>query len=139
MNEQTDKLVRRNYTKTRRAKQMKIFEPNREIKTYKYPAIKLIVCVAISILLYNRDQLFYNSEDSFLSVTDMLAFIIGTGCFLCVFAALDEIYNLHMWRKEAKKLLRKCMSENMLWMMLLRWYSGRIRLRSRFGLIRERS
>lgn len=85
---------------------MKIFEMNDQIKNFKYPVIKIIVCIIIYLLLFHREKIFKVSALGNLVMT-VLTVIIIIPITLCIVISVIEIVEL----KERRIEIRRDISE----------------------------
>lgn len=79
---------------------MKIFEVNTEIKNYTYPAIKLLACLVVLLILINRNKLFLLEGEKTTFVATVLAFLVALVCIFCIYVSVVEIFELHNRRIE---------------------------------------
>lgn len=86
---------------------MKIFEVNDEIKNYIYPTVKIIICVVIFTIVFNREKIFSISSRIVRLILTFLGLIAVLGCVLCIYISIIEISELHDRRADEKRLYLK--------------------------------
>lgn len=82
---------------------MRIFEVNDEIESYTYPVTKILICIIIDVIAFNRDKIIPVSNEIVDMVIRILSLILVFGGFSCILSSLFEIWNLHSRRAEAKQ------------------------------------
>lgn len=73
---------------------IKIFEVNTELKSYTFPVIKILFCLALLVVLINRNKLFLFAENH-LVVETILSFALSVICIFCIYISIAESIELH--------------------------------------------
>lgn len=83
----------------------KIFKVNSEIRSYSYPAIKILLCLVVSLVLMNRNRLFLLEDKRGAIAMTVLALVLGVGCIFCIYISIAEIVELYDRRVDNQRIV----------------------------------
>lgn len=74
---------------------MDIFHVNENVKSYKYPILKIIVCVILIITFINRDRIIYIDNKVINIIIGILCTTVGIVCIYCIYISVYELFLVH--------------------------------------------
>lgn len=81
---------------------MKLFRCDKKIETYKFPAIKIVLCSLLVVLLISRNYLIYINNSLWKTIIDIVCFQVVILSILCIYLSVGEIILLNERKKEGK-------------------------------------
>lgn len=78
---------------------MKLFELKTDLTSYKYPIVKIGVCIAIIILLIFGIRPLGTQYLWMKILTKMISFLLCCGSILCIYISVGELFYTHKNRK----------------------------------------
>ena len=82
---------------------MKIFQYNDELKSYKYPVIKLLICIVLIVAFIYRDHIIPIDNKVIDNIVGVCCQLIGVQCIYCVYISIAEILQVRSNKKAAFK------------------------------------
>ena len=82
---------------------MKIFQYNDELKSYKYPVIKLLICIVLIVAFIYRDHIIPIDNKVIDNIVGVCCQLIGVQCIYCVYISIAEILQVRSNKKAASK------------------------------------
>ncbi len=80
-----------------------LFKVQKKLKSYKYPILKIIVCVIILLMIFLRYKLFYLENEIINKVVTSLCFVLTLCGIFCIYISVIEISNLYTERKKQNR------------------------------------
>lgn len=85
----------------------KIFEVNNELKSYTFPVIKILLCLVLFFILFNRDKLFPFADKHLSVVATILSLALVVICIFCTYVSIAEMIELHDRRVDNQRNIEK--------------------------------
>ena len=82
---------------------MKIFEVQKNLTSYRYPLIKIVICILLVAVCLFRNRLFDISVRWLEICLSVVAFAVTIPAILCVYISCGEMMETYYNRKERKK------------------------------------
>jgi len=82
---------------------MKIFDMQTDLISYKYPLLKIIVCLFMYPVLLFRNHIFHITNKWLNLAFTIVSVILVIGGVLCLYISVFEIFETYSNRKESKK------------------------------------
>lgn len=79
---------------------MKLFRCDKNIKTYKIPVIKIILCGLLVVLLISRNYLIHINNSLWKTIINIVCFQVVILSILCIYFSVAEIILLNERNKE---------------------------------------
>lgn len=86
---------------------MKLFRCDENIKTYKFPAIKIVLCSLLVVLLISRNYLIHINNSLWKTIIDLVCFQVVILSILCIYLSVGEMILLNERKKEDKINIEK--------------------------------
>ena len=86
---------------------MKLFRCDENIKTYKFPAIKIVLCSLLVVLLISRNYLIHINNSLWKTIIDIVCFQVVILSILCIYLSIGEMILLKERKKEDKINIEK--------------------------------
>jgi len=77
----------------------KLFEVQTNLTTYKYPIVKILICLTIIILSLVRNMIFQISNPWINAAITLLCFVLAMPSFLCIYISVGELFIAYENRK----------------------------------------
>lgn len=84
---------------------MNIFKRSDEIETYTYPVVKIVVCVAIFMLVTNRNKMIPVTNEI---VDTILIYAVVVGGFSCIINSLLKCGHCTCGVRQKSKTIQRC-------------------------------
>ena len=94
-------IVLRACSHIRKEVKMNILHFNKNVKSYTYPILKIIICAALIIAFIYRDRIFFINSKSVNIVIDVLCTAVGIVLIYCIYISACELLQAHENREEA--------------------------------------
>lgn len=90
---------------------MKIFQYNDELKSYKYPVIKLLICIVLIVAFIYRDHIIPIDNKVIDIIVGVCCQLIGVQCIYCVYISIAEILQVRSNKKAAFKQSKRTVAD----------------------------
>lgn len=91
---------------------MNIFNVNTSLKSYAYPIIKIMICVALVLFLINRGHFYSIERISLRIIEGIFCVCLGLASILCIYISAAEMIIVHDNRTQTEnvsdKEIEKC-------------------------------
>ena len=78
---------------------MKPFELQTDLTSFKYPVVKIIICLSIIVFSLMRKRIFRFSNLLANVVVTLLCFVLTIASILCLYISVGELFHTHANRK----------------------------------------
>ena len=76
-----------------------LFRCQTNLKSYKFPILKIIISVLIIVILIFRDKIFNVTNKPFQIIISIIAFIVTIFSILCIYISVAEMMHVHENKK----------------------------------------
>ena len=74
---------------------MNVFKYNDELKSYKYPVFKLLICLALIVAFIYRNHIIHIDSTVVDTIVSVCCTVLGIICIYCVYISVLEILQVH--------------------------------------------
>ena len=79
---------------------MDVFNVDESLKSYTYPIIKIVICLALIVLFINRGHIIHIDNRVINVIVGVLCTVIGIVCIYCIYISAFELSQIHENRKK---------------------------------------